>query len=384
MRVLHIITSLLTGGAEVMLQKLVRATQPLGYSATVVSLTAASTIGKELQDDGVPVVALGGRGGLLLPNQLVTLARTFRRSQPDVVHCWMYHSNVLGYGIVRLKSPHARPPLITSVRVALDPHYKEKTSTRAIRKLDARLSGAADAVVFNSRRAAEQHASLGYRMDRATVIPNFFDTDRFRPRPEERERLRAAIGCRDGFVIGLVARFDRQKDQHNFLEAARIVAARLPHCRFLLAGRGCDATNSELMRWIGESGLERSVSVLGERRDVEQIQAALDIGVNSSAAEGFPNSIGEAMACGVPCVVTDVGDSAFVVGDTGLVVPPKDPVELARAVIRLVELPTDERRRLGERARERVLMEFSTTPVVERFTRLYEEVRGSRSRPCVA
>lgn len=376
LRVLHLITSLMTGGAEIMLQKLVRATRSLGYSSTVVSLTGLGAIGRELQDDGIPVVALGGKGGLLLPRHILKLVRTYRGYQPHLLHCWMYHANVLGYGLVRMGGASKRPGLITSVRVALDAHYVEKASTAFVRGLDARLSKSADGLVFNSHRAAEQHALKGYCMRRATVIPNFFDTDQFRPRPEERTRLRKSLGCDDAVLIGVVARFDRQKDQRGFLQAARIVRARFGRCQFLLAGRGCEASNSELMGWIQEYGLADSVHLLGERRDTPLIQAGLDVAVCSSVSEGFPNTVGEAMACGVPCVVTDVGDCRLVVGDAGLVVPPRNPEALASAIVRLVDLPNDERKRLGERARQRVMMEFATGPVVEKFTALYESVRS--------
>jgi len=364
-----------------MLQKLVKATRPLGYAATVVSLTGAATIGQELRDDGVPVVALGGRGGVLLPNHLAALARTFYRSKPDVVHCWMYHSNVLGHAVIRLKARRRRPGLVVSVRTAVDVEYDSKVSHNVIRRLDARLSAAADAVVFNSHRGAEQHASLGYCMRRASVIPNFFDTDYFKPSQEAAALLRKSIGCNDAaMVVGLVARFDKQKDHLSFLQAAQTVAARLPNCRFLLAGRGCDRGNRQLMQWIQEQGLLDRVHVLGERRDVPAVHAALDIAVSSSTIEGFPNAIGEAMACAVPCVVTDVGDCRFVVGDAGLVVAPRDPDALAGAIVRLINLPAEERKSIGERGRQRVKAEFAMAPVVEKFTRLYEEVRGSVAR----
>lgn len=364
-----------------MLQKLVRATRPLGYESTVVSLTGAATIGRELREDGVSVVALEGRAGILLPPQIFSLLRTFQRVQPQVVHCWMYHSNVLGHAVVRLRGRARKPALVVSVRIALDAEYDRKFSRDVVRRVDARLSRAADAVVFNSHRAAEQHAALGYCMRRASVIPNFFDIDYFKPNVEEAARLRKSIGCDDDAVlVGLVARFDKQKDHLNFLQAARIAAARFPGCRFLLAGRGCDRNNGQLMQWIQGYGLLERVHVLGERRDVPAVQGALDIAVSSSITEGFPNTIGEAMACAVPCVVTDVGDCKFVVDDAGLVVPARDPEALGNAMSRLIALPTHERRSMGARGRQRVTTEFATAPVVEKFTTLYEQVRVGAAR----
>jgi len=357
-----------------MLQKVVDATRPLGYDATVVSLTSASAIGRELQENGVPVVALEGRGGILLPHQMFRLARIFHRVQPHVVHCWMYHSNVVGYAVVRLRAEHKRPALVVSVRMALDAEDDRKISRSVIRWLDARLSPTADALVFNSQRAAEQHASLGYCMRQASVIPNFFDTEHFMPRPREAAGIRAELGCNDAAVVGLVARFDKLKDQLTFLRAARIVVGRLPRTRFLLIGRGCNKENRQLMQWIGECGLLEQVYALGERRDMPAVQSALDVAVNSSITEGFPNAIGEAMACAVPCVVTDVGDSRFVVGGAGIVVPPRDPGALAGAIIELIDLSPRERKNIGERGRQRVVTEFSKTSVLGKFTNLYDKV----------
>lgn len=380
-RVLHVITSLLTGGAEAMLQKVVRATRPLGYESTVVSLTAATTIGRELKEEGVPVVALGGRGGILLPHQFLRLVGIVRRVRPQIVHCWMYHSNAIGHALVRLNSRRKRPALVVSVRVALDARYDRKVSRDVIRKVDALLSGAADAVVFNSHRAAEQHAALGYCMHRARVIPNCFDTEYFRPSLEESVRLRRGIGCDVNTVlVGMVTRFDTQKGQRSFLRAAQMVAARFSSCRFLLAGRGCDRSNAELMQWIQDYGLLDRVHLLGERRDMPAVQGALDVAVSASIVEGFPNTIGEAMACAVPCVVTDVGDCNFVVGDGGFVVPPGDTDALASAITGLVGLPAHERKAIGDRGRKRVMAEFAMAPVVEKFTELYEDVRLSTTR----
>lgn len=371
MRVLHVITSLMTGGAEVMLQKLVGALACRGYDATVVSLTSASRIGAELTRSGIPVVALGGRGGILLPQHISELLRVYRRAQPHVVHTWMYHANVVGHLMVRLSSRQARPALVSSVRGALHAPGEQKLSLRLVRRLDARLSAGADAIVFNSRRAAQQHLAVGYAMERATVIPNCFDSTLFRPNRAERERIRRELGCEDALLIGLIARFNRMKDHRTFLEAASVVASKDARCVFLLAGRGCDAGNNELTAWIRRYGLVGKVLAIGERSDIHAIQASLDIAVCSSVSESFPNAIGEAMACGVPAVVTDVGDCAVLVGDTGKVVGSRDPLAMAGALLEVAALSASARVALGARARERVTREFSTDRVVERFVEVY-------------
>lgn len=355
-----------------MLQKLVLAMRPLGYEPTVVSLTGASRIGEELQDQGISVVTLGGRNGILLPSQMFAVTKIFRRCEPDVVHCWMYHANLVGYGLMGMRRSVARPLFVTSVRAAIDAPGQERMSVRFVRRLDALFSGRADAIVFNSYRGAEQHAAIGYQMRQATVIHNFFDTDRFKPRPEDRQSVRLSL-AEDRFpLVALVGRFDPLKGHLIFLQAAKVVKAKCPESQFLLLGRGCESTNVTLSGWIRELDLVGAVSLLGERRDVAQILSAVDLAVSSSLSEGFSNVIGEAMACGTPCVVTDVGDSAHLVGDSGLVVPPGDPVPMAKAIIDLTERPADARQALGERARQRIISDFGTAPIVGKFADLYK------------
>lgn len=378
-RVLHIITSLMTGGSEVMLQRLVVAMAPLGCDSTVVSLGGAARIGEELRASGIPVVTLGSRSGILLPSQISSLVRTARRFRPEVVHCWLYRANVTGHGLVRLAYGPSRPALVTSVRGALDAPKQEKISVRAARRMDAWLSGAADAIVFNSHRGAAQHEAFGYCMKRATVIPNFFDTDHFRPRPEDRRGTRLSLGGGRSPLIALLARFDGLKDHRGFLEAAQMVKARFPEAQFLLVGRGCDNGNGELMDWIRGYDLKGEVRLLGERSDVPEILSAIDLTVSSSVSEGFSNALGEAMACGTPCVATDVGDSRYIVGDTGRVVPPRDPGALAKAMIDFIGLPEDARRALGEKARQRIMKEFAVGPMVNRFLELYEGCISARA-----
>ena len=372
MRILHVITSLSTGGAEMMLQKLLYGLSSRQYTSTVVSLTTIMPIGDELRAAGIPVVGMNGRSGMLTPRQLWQLARIYKDTQPDVIHAWMYHSNVVAQMLIGLRSQRSRPGLILSVRGALHAPKEQKVTSRLIRTLDAMMSSRSDAIVFNSRRAAEQHAALGYDRKKIHVIPNGFDVDRFGAMPTERARLRSELGCNDVTLVGLVARFDRLKGQRVFLEAARLVADASARYKFLLVGRGCDGANEELSRWIAELSLAGSVHLLGERRDIAAIDNALDIAVCSSISESFPNAIGEAMACGVPCVVTDVGDCGFLIGESGFIVPTRQPRALADAIIRMGELSDSGRAALGARARQRVVTEFSIASVVKRFSELYD------------
>jgi glycosyltransferase involved in cell wall biosynthesis len=354
-----------------MLQKLVRAQHARSHAVSVVSLTGAVPIGIEMRAQGVPVLALGGRGGMLLPHQIWHLVRAYREFKPDVVHSWMYHANVIAQLLPGLSPRPSRPGLLISVRGAVHAPEQQKLTLRAVRRIDARMSHRADAIVFNSHRSAAQHAALGYDTRKTIVIPNCFDSRQYQPMPAERARTRAALGCDGRVLVGLVARFERLKNQQGFLQAARSVADRCPQARFLLVGRGCDSANRQLMRWISELGLGERVQALGERRDIAAIDNALDVAVCSSVSESFPNAIGEAMACGIPAVVTDVGDCGYLVGDAGRVVAAGQPQALANAIVELVNMPHEVRAALGARARARITGEFSLERITAQFTDVY-------------
>ena len=174
-------------------------------------------------------------------------------------------------------------------------------------------------------------------------------------------------------LVGLVARHHPMKDHAGFFHAARLVAQACPSVRFVMIGRGTNS-QSPVADLARANQLENRVFLLGERSDMPRLTAALDIACSSSAwGEGFSNTIGEAMACGVPCVVTDVGDSAYAVGDTGISVPPNNPQALADAISRLVAAGSERRHCLGEAARRRIETEFSLAAIVHRYEELYRE-----------
>ena len=380
MKVLQIITSLSTGGAETMLRNVVLGLDRQHFQARVISLTGKDSIGKELEADGVSVTALDGRRGLLYPHQFMRARRVIQNWQPDLVHSWMYHANVFAH-CLRASGAGARQPLITSVRGALNAPHSQGSTLRLVRCIDARLSKRADAVVYNSAESAKQHANSGYDRAKTIVIPNGFDTARFRPDAAARTRVRAELGINGEELIGLVARFNSVKGHRIFLEAAKEVHNERAHQMFVLIGRDCDTANAELVRWIAELGLGQRVKLLGERRDMPAVLNALDIAVCASISESFPNAIGEAMACGKPCVVTDVGDCAFLIGDAGEVAPAADPIGLAVAISRLSSRLAMEGQQLATKARKRVVSSFSLNAVVQQFAQLYVSVLQAHPMP---
>jgi len=200
------------------------------------------------------------------------------------------------------------------------------------------------------------------------VIPNGFDAEAFAPDQEVGIEVRRELAIPSRApIVGLVARFHPAKDHHNFVRAAAILARSLPQAVFVLCGSGVDDENTLLVNWIRDAGLSGSFRLLGERADISRIIQSFDISGTSSISEAFPLVVGEAMACGVPCVVTDVGDSAAIVGETGLVVPAGNPAELAAAWASLLALDPAERRGRGEQARMRVLDQYNLPSIARRY-----------------
>jgi glycosyltransferase involved in cell wall biosynthesis len=391
MRVLHISTGLNVGGAEMMLYRLLQARDPAD-SHRVISLMDVGLTGQRIQRLGIEARGLGMRRA---PNPLkvVELARMISEIRPDVVQTWMYHADLIGGLAARLAG---RARVVWGIHNStLDP----ATTHRSTRLIVAALAGLSrfvpDAIVCVSRVAQALHVSKGYDASKFVLIPNGFDLSEFQPDEAARRETRGELGLGDEDVlIGMVARISPQKDHATFIRAAASIARRRPEVRFLLCGgpgvegaMGATADNPELARPLREAGLLDRFLLLGRRDDVPRVSRALDIAaLSSSYGEAFPLVIGEAMACGVPCVVTDVGDSGFLVADTGRVVPPRDPEAMARAWEELVDLGPEGRRRLGQAARARIEEHFGLPHVAERYAALWRRLvdRASSTAPSAA
>ena len=374
----HLITGTSTGGAETMLYKLVSRIDREKFDISVISMTTAGEVGRRMIDEGVPFHSLdASRSGLDL-SAFVRLIRVLRRTGPDIIQTWMYHADLAGGLAARL----ARSiPVAWNIRHSdLDPGHMKKRTIR-VAKWCAWLSRhLPERIVCCSRASMETHAAIGYDRNRMVVIPNGFDTSLFIPDSGARSSVRKELGLdRNTPLVGLVARYHPQKDHATFFRAAGILHAGMPGVRFVLCGKGVTAENRDLAVLTGEAGLEGSVFLLGRRADIPRIQASLDIASSAaSSGEGFPNIIGEAMSCGVPCVVTDVGDSAEIVGDCGVVVEAGDPEALASGWKKILDMKRDAGAALGERCRERIEKKFEIGAVTARYEVLYLGICGKR------
>lgn len=378
LHVTHVITSLQVGGAQVMLSRLLAGQDRSATTAEVISLTDAGPIAQMLAAQGVRVRALGMRRGVPAPLRAARLAGWLRAARPDVVQTWMYHADLIGGMAARL----AGVPVVWGVHHTDLPAHATKLGTRLTAAACARLSGLVpSAIVCCSQATHDAHAALGYAANKLTVIPNAFDLDAFQPSAAARESVRNELGLEAGaLLLGQFGRFHPQKDHRTFLEAAGRLAARMPHVHFLLAGDDMTDRNAELAEAKRALGLQGRLHLLGRRDDVPRLMAALDLATLSSAfGEGLPLVVGEAMACAVPCVVTDVGDAARVVGDTGLVVLPGQPAALAEAWEALLSAEPATRRARGEAARQRVASHYHLPTLIARYEALHQATARPRT-----
>jgi glycosyltransferase involved in cell wall biosynthesis len=377
-KILHIITALDVGGAEAMLQKLVLGADRSRFEHEVIALTGVGRIGRDIAAAGVGVRDLRMSPGRPDPRAFGRLARSIHGARPDIVQTWMYHADLVGGLAARAV---CRAPVIWGIRGAFDSVKSKRHMVWTARACAALSTRIPREIVSCSSALAESHIGLGYDALRIRVIPNGFDTSTYRPDLTARSALRAELGIVPEVpLVGHLARWDPQKDHVGFVEAALQVAQRDPDVHILMCGAGIDIGNEAILAPIRRAGAEPRFHLLGRRDDIPRVIAALDVLVSSSIyGEGFPNVLGEAMACGVPCVTTDVGDSAMVVGDTGRVTPAYDPTALASAIASVLELDPSDRAALGKAARQRVEECFALPVVVGEFEALYEEVIGGRS-----
>lgn len=372
MNVAMIITGLDTGGAEMMLLKVLERLD-VRFSPHVISLTSLGEIGPRIQALGIPVEALGMQSGIPNPMAFLRLVRRLDVLQPDVVHTWMYHADLLGGLAARL----ARVPTVAwGIRNSNLDRDKTKLLTRVVARACARVSHwVPDRILSCSEEARQAHVDYGYAADKMVVIPNGFDLARFRPDVQARASVRTELGVEaDTPLVGLIGRFDPQKNHAGFFDAASCLHARLPTAHFLLAGKAINEANGELMQVIESRGLRHVTHLLGMRSDVPRLMAALDVLASSSYGEAFPNVLGEAMASGVPCAVTDVGDCPYIVGDTGLVVRSGDMTGLASALEDLLTRSLTEKTASRECARARVAEHFEIGRIVAQYEDFYDEV----------
>ena len=380
MKVFHIITGLNDGGAEAVLYRLCKHDQANHHH--VVSLSGAGKYGPMLEALGVPVTTLNMSSGRPSPQAFFCLVRLLRREKPDVVQTWMYHGDL--FGGLAARTAGIRSVIWGIHNTTLEIGKSSKT-TIWITKVLAKLSWWLPAkIVVCAQRAMDVHAELGYDRSKMRFIPNGYDLADLQLGLDAQGEIKASLVLDQSIpLIGTVGRFDPQKDHSNLLDALAILRDRGLAFQCVLVGTGLDSSNAQIVDWIAQRGLVDHVTPLGRRNDIPKIMNALDLHVLPSAyGEAFPNVVAEAMACGTPCAVTDVGDAAYIVGGTGWVVPPRDASALADAVAAALQdmIDSELRSDRSSRARSRIEEHFGIERMVRRYENIWRESFNEREQ----
>jgi glycosyltransferase involved in cell wall biosynthesis len=355
-----------------MLLRLAAGTDRSRYLPSVLALRGGA-MAAEFAAQGVEVFDAALGGALRLPAALRAISRHARSLRPHVIQGWMNHGNLAAWHAARALP--TRPALLWGIRQSLYDVKLEKLATRMVIRAEAMLSRAPDAIVFNAALAVEQHRAAGFTNARMEVIPNGFDAQLFCADSAARSARRTEWGMDDDAeVIGIVGRAHSMKDFPTFFEAMARVLETRPRARVVAVGLGVPELAPLLAAKMTPAARAR-VLLLPERRRLEQLYPALDLLCSTSLhGEGFPNVVAEAMACEVPCVVTDVGDAGAVVGDTGMVAPRANPTAVAAAVLKLLQADDERRVERGRNARARVIAHYSIGSVVSRYLQLYDSL----------
>lgn len=372
MKITHIITGLAAAGAETTLYHLLAAMDRQEYQNEVISLTDRGATAARIEGLGVPVRALAMMRSVPNPLAIRRIAKILRRSRPHIVHTWMYHSNLLG-GLAAQAAGGI--PVIWGIHHSkIDSRDTKRFTVWTVRACAWFSRQLPVRIICCANSSELAHIQLGFDSQKMEVIYNGIDSELFQPNPEARRSLRSRLGVSpDALLIGMAGRLHRHKDHKNFFAAARLLHREFPNVHFVLCGEAIVPENSKLSDEVAD-GLQGCCHLMGLQRDMPAFYSGLDIAANSSLSEAFPLAVGEAMACGIPCVVTDVGDSPAIVGDTGRIVPPQQPALMASAWRELIQAGAETRQILGQAARERVVTHFSVTQFAQRHQSLYRSV----------
>ena len=373
MRILHIITGLGTGGAERALYNLLSGGLAERFDCAVLSLRDEGAFGEAIHALGVPVSILGIHRSLPGPKALLRLRNLVKAFRPEVIQGWMYHGNLFAIAAsLMMSQPHR---VAFNIRCSWIAEH-DSFFNRLVIKANGLISAKASKVIYNSKIAREEHEYHGFAAPNSVVIPNGFDARIFRPEKHAKRKTRSELEIpQNAFVFGNVARYHPMKDHQNFLSAAISILRNLPEAYAVLVGEGLTPENRKLTQSIPTYLTDR-FRLLGKHVNVLPYLQAMDVFCLSSFKEGFPNALCEAMSCGLPSVVTNVGDCGIIVGDTGIVVPPKDSDALAQGLLRFGQRDTKELSIFAKAARNRIETHFSIAAMVENYIRMYLSINS--------
>lgn len=374
MKVLHIITGLNDGGAEAVLYRMCHFDKDNQH--IVISLMDKGKYGSMLDELGVDVFTLNMPTGKIKFSGLLELYQLIKKQAPDTIQTWMYHADFMGGLVGRLAGIKN---IVWGVHHTTLVKGESKRSTILIAKVNAFLSKfIPNKIIYCAEKSRAVQEDIGFKKTIGCVVPNGYDVDDFIISEDNGQKFRQELGISSNeFLIGHVGRYDPQKDQANLIDALRQVKRSNTSFKTVLIGTNLDSQNKILNSLISEKGLENQIMLIGRRNDIPSVMNGLDLFVLPSAfGEAFPNVLNEAMACGTPCVATDVGDSAVIINKTGWITPPKQPIKLAECILEAINeknnhLDTWLLRKKDARAR--IVENFSIEKMVESYKKVWLE-----------
>ena len=376
-RVLHLITGLNTGGAEMALYRLLCAMDRQKFDSAVVSLIKPGPVGDLIQAAGIPVTSLEMPPGQASLKGFLKLIRILKEFRPHILQTWMYHADFLGLMAGKIAGV---PAIAWNIRGSEMNFMNSRGLSKIIARTCALVSNWPQVVLVNSRAGLIAHEKMNYHPRRWQFIPNGINTEKFTPDAAAGQRVRAEWSIpADCDLIGMVARLDPQKGHLFFLQAAAIVLKEKPATHFVCVGSGPENYSEELKKQAYDLGLEpSSIHWVGNQVDMPSVYNALSIYISPSAyGEGFPNVIAEAMACAIPCIATKTGDSPDLLAATGLIVPPRNSQSLAEAILQILNTSPEKRLALGNSARQRIISNFSLDRMAGAYADIYEKISSS-------
>ncbi len=371
MRVVHIITGLGDGGAEHALFKICK--YDIKNEHFVISLKGPGKYFRLLNKAGTKAYCLNLRFYSI--QKIFLLIKLIRSLKPDIVQTWLVHADFIGGIAARLAGVKN---ILWNIRYSNIEFGKAKFTTIFIIRILSILSYILPKYILSvSRKANKIYINKGYNQNIFKFVPNGFDLKLLKINKLQKIKFKKKIKIKNKIpLIGNVARFDPQKDHFNLLDALSLIRLKKINFYCILVGSNLDRKNSELISRIKKLKLSKHIKLLGQTNNISQVMNGIDVHVlSSSYGEGFPNVVAESMACGTPSIVTDVGDAAYIVGNTGWVVPPKNSLKLAKAIEKaLYEKGTNKWNKRCNKARLRIKEKFSIGKMLKLYNKVWIKV----------
>lgn len=377
-RVVHIISDLALGGSEMMLYKLLAHTDRRQFEPIVITLNIKDDLKERISAHGIPVYTFTMQAGFVASWQLLPLAWLLLKLKPDIIQGWMYLGNIVATLTNSLLGN--RYPVVWNIRHSIPDQTQLSYRLRKLLQWGARLSTKPVQIIYDTKTHASQHQALGYCANHTKVIPNGFDTYLFRPNTYTRRLVRQELVIPKGsIVIGMIANYNSTSNHALFIQAATELHKHYKNYKqvhFILVGREVTQNNLELATLKAQSGLPKQIHLLGERRDIPALLNAMDIFTLTTQDQGFPHTLGEAMACGLPCVMAKVDEANRLVSEDVYLLEHFAPSNLAALWDQWLKTDESTLKALGQRAIQCIKSNYTISQVTTQFQTCYHDIRS--------